>query len=39
MKKVLLAALAAAGVYAYRQWKQTEQTRKVWDDASDTVDN
>ena len=37
MKRLLLTAAAVAGLVAYREWKKSEQTRQVWDQATDTV--
>jgi len=37
MKRLLLTAAAVGGFLAYREWKRSEQTRQVWNRATDTV--
>ncbi|WP_300344059.1 DLW-39 family protein [Nesterenkonia sp.] len=37
MKRLLLTAAAVAGFLAYREWKRSEETRQVWDQATDSV--
>lgn len=39
MKKLLLVTVAAAGYLAYREWKKSEETRQVWDQTTDAVNN
>ncbi|WP_211096774.1 DLW-39 family protein [Arthrobacter echini] len=37
MKKLLMAAAAAAGVLVYTRWQGAVKEKKVWSDATDTV--
>lgn len=37
MRRLLLTGAAVAGFLAYREWKKSEETRQVWDQATDTV--
>jgi hypothetical protein len=37
VKKLLIAAAAAAGVLVYRRWQDSEKSKSVWSDATDDV--
>ncbi|WP_216699010.1 DLW-39 family protein [Arthrobacter sp. Br18] len=37
MKKLLFAAVAAAGVFAYKRWQDSENEKAVWSEATDEV--
>ncbi|MDR5711812.1 DLW-39 family protein [Nesterenkonia flava] len=37
MKTLVLTAAAVAGFVVYRRWKQAEETRDVWSQATDSV--
>ncbi|GFZ83261.1 DLW-39 family protein [Nesterenkonia alkaliphila] len=39
MKRLILAAAAVAGFVVYREWKKSEETRQVWNQATDSVQN
>ncbi|WP_225973066.1 DLW-39 family protein [Nesterenkonia natronophila] len=39
MKRILVVAAAVAGLAVYREWKKNEETRQVWDQATDAVKN
>lgn len=39
MKRLALTAAAAVAFIAYREWKKSEGTRQVWEQATDAVDN
>ncbi|WP_223881119.1 DLW-39 family protein [Nesterenkonia ebinurensis] len=39
MKRLVVAAAAVAGFLIYREWKKSEETRAVWNQATDSVDN
>ena len=38
MKKLLLLAVAVAGVFAYRKWQESEAEKSAWRKATDKVD-
>jgi len=38
VKKLLLLAAAAAGVFAYKKWQESEAERSAWSKATDKVD-
>ncbi|MGV0109273.1 MULTISPECIES: DLW-39 family protein [unclassified Arthrobacter] len=37
MKKVLIAAAAAAGLLVYKRWQDSEKSKSVWSNATDDV--
>ncbi|GAB3182718.1 hypothetical protein GCM10027060_16040 [Nesterenkonia halophila] len=37
MRRIALAALAVLGVVGYRRWRQAEDDRRVWREATDTL--
>jgi hypothetical protein len=37
VKKVLIAAAAAAGLLVYKRWQDSEKSKTVWSDATDDV--
>ncbi len=37
MKRLAMAALTVAGIIAYREWRKAEETRGIWDQATDKV--
>ncbi|MHA7191410.1 DLW-39 family protein [Arthrobacter sp. MDT2-16] len=37
MKKLLIAAAAAAGVLVYKRWQDSEKSKSVWSNATDDV--
>ncbi|WP_219816074.1 DLW-39 family protein [Arthrobacter sp. B1805] len=37
MKKLLIAAAAAAGVLVYKRWQDAEKSKGVWSNATDDV--
>ncbi|WP_235436422.1 DLW-39 family protein [Arthrobacter sp. RIT-PI-e] len=37
MKKLLIAAAAAAGVVLYKRWQDSERSKAVWSNATDTI--
>ncbi|MFJ6002169.1 DLW-39 family protein [Arthrobacter sp. NPDC092385] len=37
MKKLLIAAAAAAGVLVYKQWQDSQKSKSVWSNATDDV--
>ncbi|WP_235928649.1 DLW-39 family protein [Nesterenkonia haasae] len=39
MKRILVVAAAVASIAVYREWKKSEETRQVWDQATDAVKN
>ena len=39
MKRILIVAAAVAGIAVYREWKKNEDTRQVWNQATDEVKN
>ncbi|MDF9277536.1 DLW-39 family protein [Arthrobacter sp. EH-1B-1] len=38
MKKLLVAAAAVAGVFAYKRWQESEKEKEVWSSATDPVE-
>ncbi|WP_299168583.1 DLW-39 family protein [uncultured Arthrobacter sp.] len=38
MKKLLVAAAAVAGVFAYKRWQESEKDKEVWSNATDSVE-
>ncbi|WP_424991737.1 DLW-39 family protein [Nesterenkonia salmonea] len=39
MKRILVVAAAVTGIVMYREWKKNEETRQVWNQATDAVKN
>jgi hypothetical protein len=37
VKRLLIAAAAAAGVFAYKRWQDSEKEKAVWSKATDEV--
>ncbi|MDR8019743.1 DLW-39 family protein [Nesterenkonia aerolata] len=37
MRRIALLALTAAGIFGYRRWREAEEGRKVWDSATDSL--
>jgi hypothetical protein len=38
VKKLLIAAAAAAGAFAYKRWQDSEKEKAVWSKATDEVE-
>ncbi|WP_211090601.1 DLW-39 family protein [Nesterenkonia sedimenti] len=38
MKRLLVVAAGVTGYLVYREWRKSEETRQVWDQATDRVD-
>jgi len=37
VKKLLIAAAAAAGVLVYKRWQDSEKSKSVWSNATDDI--
>ncbi|WP_242607634.1 DLW-39 family protein [Zhihengliuella halotolerans] len=38
MRKLVVLAVAVAGIFAYRKWRETEEEKAVWSRETDRVD-
>jgi hypothetical protein len=38
VKKLLVAAAAVAGVFAFKRWQDSEKEKEVWSEATDPVE-
>lgn len=37
MKRLAMTVLTVAGIIAYREWRKAEETRGIWNRATDSV--